>query len=44
MNVASKRQDVRSVVAISPFVGWDIVGAWEQKHMDNPTYYDDLHQ
>lgn len=38
MNVASKRQDVRSVVAISPFVGWDIVGAWEQKHMDNPTW------
>lgn len=38
LKVASERKDVLSVVAVSPFVGWDIVGSWDQKHTDNATW------
>ena len=32
LDVASERKDVTSVIAISPFVGWDISGAWDEKN------------
>lgn len=35
LKVAALREDVASVVALSPFVGWDILGTWYQKH--NPS-------
>lgn len=28
LQLATERSDIRSVIAISPFVGWNIVGAW----------------
>lgn len=37
LKVASERQDVRFVIATSPFVGWDIVGAWDTLH--HPVAY-----
>jgi dipeptidyl aminopeptidase/acylaminoacyl peptidase len=36
LKLASERNDIRSVIAISPFVGWDIVGDWV-KHNQNTT-------
>ncbi|GGH77133.1 dienelactone hydrolase [Pullulanibacillus pueri] len=38
LNIASERQDVLSVVAISPFVGWDIFGNYCEEHQDNPIW------
>lgn len=37
LNLASQRGDIHSVIAISPFVGWDIVGAWAVKNKTNNT-------
>lgn len=36
LKLASERNDIRSVIAISPFVGWDIVGDWAQRNQSNP--------
>ncbi|GGH77129.1 dienelactone hydrolase [Pullulanibacillus pueri] len=38
LNIATLRKDITSVVAISPFVGWDIVGAYDEKHRENPIW------
>ena len=32
MKLASERSDIMSVVAISPFIGWDITANWEKAH------------
>lgn len=32
LKLASMMQNVRAVVAISPFVGWNVVGAWSTKN------------
>lgn len=32
LKLASERSDILSVVAISPFVGWDIKAEWEKAH------------
>ena len=34
LQLASERHDVRSVIAISPFVGWNIVGTWAVQNKD----------
>lgn len=34
LQLASERKDIQSVVAISPFAGWNIVGSWARQ---NPT-------
>lgn len=38
LKTASERQDIQFVVAISPFVGWDIIGSWYKDHKSNPEY------
>lgn len=44
LRIASKRDDVKSVVANSPFVGWNTFDTWAQNHLDNEKvgkfYYD----
>ncbi|WEG13655.1 prolyl oligopeptidase family serine peptidase [Pullulanibacillus sp. KACC 23026] len=35
LKVASERNDIVDVIAESPFVGWDIWGAWDKKHNDS---------
>lgn len=35
LKVASERDDIVDVIAESPFVGWDIWGAWDKTHNDS---------
>jgi len=38
LKVAAERKDIYSVVAISPFVGWNLFGTWAHSHMDNDKW------
>ncbi|MFB5192753.1 alpha/beta hydrolase family protein [Alicyclobacillus fastidiosus] len=37
LQLAAERNDIRSVIAVSPFTGWDIDGQWASKNKDTNT-------
>lgn len=38
LKVASQQKGIASVIAISPYLGADLLGAWYKEHLDNSTY------
>lgn len=38
LRLAAERKNVLSVVAVSPFVGWDILGSWYEEHNPGRLY------
>ena len=39
MRVAAEREHVKSVIAISPFVGWNLFNTWEQENDYNVNWF-----
>lgn len=42
LKVASERSDIVGVIAISPFIGWDITGEFYKEHQNNSTWKNKL--
>ncbi|WP_206919745.1 alpha/beta hydrolase family protein [Alicyclobacillus suci] len=45
LKLASERTDIHSVLAVSPFVGWDSMGEWAKNNLKNPAaskWYNDM--
>ena len=39
MRVAAEREHVKSVIAISPFVGWNLFNTWEQENKYDVNWF-----
>ncbi|GEO28109.1 hypothetical protein AAC03nite_38940 [Alicyclobacillus acidoterrestris] len=37
LKLASERPDIHSVLAVSPFIGWDSMGEWAKSNLQNPV-------